>query len=517
MTGVHDRRLNARTHQPLTRSEHDEHKVSRCPAETGPATCQTHVMTVTDTPAGHDRGNPFLSGNLAPVRSEITAHDLRVTGTLPTELTGRYLRNGPNPVAPVDEAKYHWFTGTGMVHGIRLEEGRAAWYRNRWVRTDEVARVLGETAPPSDWPDDHRPFAANTNVIGHCGRTYAIVEAGSPPIELSYDLDTVRISNLDGTLPRAFSAHPKRDPLTGDLHVMTYWWGWGNRVQYLVVDGPDSEQPGRVSRTVDIDLPGGPMIHDTSITENFVMVFDLPVTFNLEAAMAGAGLPYLWDPEYTPRVGLLRRVAGGAGITGTSSDPDVTWFEIDPCYVFHPMNSFETVNAAGDPVVVLDAVRHPKMFDRERRGPSEGPPRLDRWTFNLRTGRAANETLDDHPQEFPRVDERLVGREYRYGYTAGIGSGFRQDAIARIDTVTGRVERRTDSARYGYGEPVMVPRHASAAEDDGWVLALRHEWESDLSELAVFDAGDITGDPVAVVHLPARVPNGFHGNWIADE
>jgi carotenoid cleavage dioxygenase len=136
--------------------------------------------------------------------------------------------------------------------------------------------------------------------------------------------------------------------------------------------------------------------------------------------------------------------------------------------------------------------------------------------LNLATGRTSNETLDDHPQEFPRVDERLVGREYRYGYTAGIGSGFRQDAISRIDTVTGRVERRTDTERYGYGEPVMVPRHAEAAEDDGWVLALRHDWDTDLSELSVFDAGDVTGDPVAVVHLPARVPNGFHGNWIPD-
>ncbi|MEY2974473.1 MAG: hypothetical protein RIR49_893, partial [Actinomycetota bacterium] len=74
-------------------------------------------MTVTE--------NPFLSGNLAPVHEEITSHDLRVTGTLPTELTGRYLRNGPNPVAPVDPERYHWFTGTGMVHGIRLDEGRA--------------------------------------------------------------------------------------------------------------------------------------------------------------------------------------------------------------------------------------------------------------------------------------------------------------------------------------------------------------------------------------------------------
>ncbi|NBO06249.1 MAG: carotenoid oxygenase, partial [Actinobacteria bacterium] len=150
--------------------------------------------------------NPFLAGNLAPVHEEVTVTDLRVTGSIPTELMGRYLRNGPNPVGRINEEKYHWFTGHGMVHGIRLRDGKAEWYRNRWVRTKQVCDVLGGTPPPSYWPADHPSFPANTSVIGHAGRTYAIVEGGSPPIELSYDLDTVRISSLDGTLPMAFSA-----------------------------------------------------------------------------------------------------------------------------------------------------------------------------------------------------------------------------------------------------------------------------------------------------------------------
>ncbi|MFN5650436.1 MAG: carotenoid oxygenase family protein, partial [Actinomycetes bacterium] len=206
-----------------------------------------------------NKPNPFLRGNLAPVDVETTAFDLRVTGTLPAEFDGRYLRNGPNPLGPVNEAKYHWFSGHGMVHGIRIRDGRAEWYRNRWVRNNDVADLLGEPRPESDWPADHQQFAANTNVIGHAGKTYAIVEAGAPPIELSHDLDTVRISSFGGTLPHAFSAHPKRDPRTGELHTMTYWWGWGNQLQYVVV-GPD----GRVRPTVDIPLPGGPMVHDVA-------------------------------------------------------------------------------------------------------------------------------------------------------------------------------------------------------------------------------------------------------------
>lgn len=450
-------------------------------------------MTTIERPSS----NPYLANNLAPVHEEVTVTDLRVTGTIPTELTGRYLRNGPNPAGRVNEAKYHWFSGHGMVHGIRLRDGRAEWYRNRWVRTKGVCDILGGTPPPSDWPADHPSFPANTNVIGHAGRTYAIVEGGSPPIEMSYELDTVRVSSLGGTLPMAFSAHPKRDPKSGELHVMTYYWGWGNQVQYLLV-GTD----GRVRKHVDIPLPGGPMLHDMAITEKYALVFDLPCVFNLDAAMKGASLPYYWDHDYEARIGFMP-LDGGAD--------DIKWVTIDPCYVFHPMNAYDD----GDEVV-LDAARHPKMFDRERRGPSEGDPVLTRWRLNPSTGAAKEETVNDRPQEFPRINESLIGRSYRYGYSAGVGTGFAQDTLMKTDLTTFAVQARTDQPRFGYGEPVFVAREGAVAEDDGWVMALRHDTQNDTSDLAIFDARAITDDPVAVVHLPVRVPNGFHGNWVPD-
>jgi carotenoid cleavage dioxygenase len=443
----------------------------------------------------NERSNPFLEGNLAPVHEEITAFNLEVTGTLPPELDGRYLRNGPNPIGEVNRAKYHWFTGHGMVHGLRLRDGKAEWYRNRWVRNNDVADLLNESHPPSDWPADHGQFAANTNVIGHNGQTFAIVEAGAPPIELSYELDTVRISNLGGTLPHAYSAHPKRDPLTGELHVMTYYWGWGNQVQYLVV-GTD----GRVRRHVDIPTAGGPMIHDIAFTQKYILVFDLPTVFNLDAAMSGAGLPYYWDHNYQARIGLLPR-EGNAD--------DVKWIDIDPCYIFHPMNAYDD----GDEVV-LDAARHEKMFDKERRGPSEGPPTLDRWRLNVVTGTHTYERIDDRPQEFPRINESLVGLRHQFGYCAGVGSNFAQDTLIKVNLDTRQVEARTDTSRYGYGEPVFIPRDGASSEDDGYVMALRLDHETDKSDLAIFDAQAITDDPIAVVHVPARIPNGFHGNWI---
>ena len=445
----------------------------------------------------NERRNPFLEGNLAPVTEEVTAFDLEVTGTLPADLDGRYLRNGPNPLGYVNPAKYHWFSGHGMVHGLRLRDGKAEWYRNRWVRNNDVADLLNEPRPASDWPADHGQFAANTNVIGHNGKTFAIVEAGSPPIELSYDLDTVRVSNLDGSLPHAFSAHPKKDPVTGELHVMTYFWGWGNQVQYLVV-GTD----GRVRRHVDIPTTGGPMIHDIAFTQKYILVFDLPTVFNLEAAMSGQGLPYFWDHDYPARIGLLPREGNG---------DDVKWIDVDPCYLFHPMNAYDD----GDEVV-LDAARHSKMFDKERRGPSEGPPTLDRWRLNAVTGTHTHERIDDRPQEFPRINESLIGLRNQFGYTAGIGAEFKQDTLIKVNLDSRKVEARNDTARYGYGEPVFIPREGATAEDDGYIMALRLDTETQTSDLAIFNAQAITEDPIAVVHVPARIPNGFHGNWIPD-
>lgn len=441
--------------------------------------------------------NPYLSNNLAPVHEEVTVTNLRVTGHIPTELSGRYLRNGPNPAGSVDENTHHWFLGHGMVHGIRLDDGRAMWYRNRWVRTNDVCKVLGGTPPPSDWPKEHPTFSANTNVIGHAGHTFAIVEGGGPPVELGYELDTVRVSNLHGTLPHSFSAHPKRDPKTGDLHVIAYYWAWGNQVQYLVV-GVD----GRVRRHVDIPLPGGPMLHDLAITEHYVLVFDLPCVFNLDAAMNGVSFPYFWNNDYEARIGLLPREGQAT---------DIKWIPVDPCYIFHPMNAYED----GDEVV-LDAVRHPKVFDRDRRGPNEGSPVLTRWRLDGKRGTARSSIVNDRPQEFPRINEELTGRRYRFGYSSGIGTGFAQDTLMKTDVDNGFVQSRVDQPRYGYGEPVFVPREGAKSEDDGYVITLRHDTQSDTSDLAIFDAQAITEDPVAVVHLPVRVPNGFHGNWIPD-
>lgn len=439
----------------------------------------------------------WMSGPRAPVNEELTSFDLPVSGTIPDQLDGRLLRNGPNPVDAVDPSTYHWFTGTGMVHGLRLRDGRAEWYRNRWVRTPDVTDVLGEPRRLSPFPDDVRLFAANTNVIGHAGRTFAIVEAGAPPVELTDELDTVGPSDFEGTRDHPFTAHPKRDPETGELHTMSYFWAWGNQVRYEVI-GVD----GRVRHRADIPTNGPVMVHDMSITERYAVIYELPVLFNLEAAMGGAPLPYRWDSAYQARLGFLP-------LGGTTDQ--VRWVEIEPCWIFHPANAYDDDHGR----VVLDVVRYDTVFNVDFTGPNDGPPRLERWTVDPNNGAVSADIIDGRSHEFPRIDERLIGRRHRYAYTAEIVDHFDPGAAFRHDMRTGTTERRPAPDGQGFGELVFVPRTADGAEDEGWLLAVAHDLGGGPADVVILDAADFTGDPVATIHLPGPVPLGFHGNWVA--
>jgi carotenoid cleavage dioxygenase-like enzyme len=417
----------------------------------------------------------FLDGNFAPVSEEVTTGELPVSGRLPEELTGRLVRIGPNPKAAPDPATYHWFTGDGMVHGVRLEGGRAAWYRNRWVGGGEVV---------------------NTHVIGVDNRTFALVEAGNSPVELSQELETIGRCDFGGTLDGSFTAHTHADPATGDLHGVTYHWSW-DHIRHVVV-GPDA----RVRREERVPVPDAPMVHDCAITERFVVLFDLPVTFDLDAAAGGASLPYRWNPDHPPRVGLLP-LAGPAA--------EVRWFEAPSCFVFHTLNAYDD----GDKVVI-DLVRHPRMFATLLNGPYEGLPSLERWTLDLARGTLATATLDDAGQEFPRIDERLTGRPHRYGYATAFGEGIEHGPALKHDLARGTREVHDHGpGRVGL-EPVFVPRSDGTAEDDGWVLAYVYDRAEDRSDVVVLDAQDFAGEPVATIHLPARVPFGFHGSWLPD-
>nr|AAL15592.1 Sim14 [Streptomyces antibioticus] len=446
-------------------------------------------------------------GAFTPVDQEVTAFDLPVTGRIPAELRGRYLRNGPNPLR-LDDPRAHLFLGEGMVHGVRLRDGRAEWYRNRWVRSAAVARSLGEK-PRRGTRFAGAEFAPNTHVIGHAGRTLALVENGFRPYELTEELETVGPCDFRGTLQAGYVAHPKLDPHTGELHAVSYATRW-EFVQYSVIS-----PTGMVTRTVNIPAPHRPVMHDFALTASYVVLYDLPVVNSLVAAAAGAPMVYDWQENRGARLGLLPR-------NGT----EVRWFDISPCWVFHTLNAYED----GDRVVV-DVIRYPRMFTGLRLD-GNSTPTMDRWVIDTVSGRVTETRLDDRAQEFPGVNPAVVSGPHRYGYAAVVPDMHTyfgpdddlddlpdqaySDALIKHDFSAGSSSVRPLGRGHYTGEPVFVATASPAAEDDGYLLAYVHDPDRGASDLVILSAQDFTGEPVATVHLPARVPLGLHGSWIAD-
>ena len=444
--------------------------------------------------------SPYLVGVHAPMRSELTLQDLAVTGSIPAGLNGQYLKMGANPVNP-DHAGHHWFLGDGMVHGIAIQDGKAPWYRNRWIGSRLAAAALGRAAAPG--PRRGRNDTVNTNVVGIGGRAFALVEAGSFPVELSDDLDEQSYNPFDGTLGGSFTGHPHLDPLTGEHHAIAYDGGIWDAVRHVVVSAD-----GKVVRDVPIAVEHGPCIHDCAFTARFAIVLDLPVTFSMRAVLGGHGFPFRWNPAHHARVGLLPRHGDAAGII---------WCGLEPCFVFHVANAFD----GDDGRVVLDVIAYPTMFASGANGLDE-LGRFERWTVDPSTRRVARRVIDATPQEFPRIDERRFGQNHRYVYTVSVppdGNPQLTGAtrLYKHDLETGGCRVHEFGDGHLPGEFVFVPAAAAAAEDEGWLVGLVVNVADDTTDLAILDARSFEAPPVAAVRLPHRIPPGFHGNWFPSQ
>ncbi len=453
-------------------------------------------MSATDLSSADSTGAPYVTGNFAPLMNEVTAFDLEVVGRIPDTLNGRFLRIGPNPVEepdPVWLRGHHWFAGAGMAHGLRLRDGKAEWFRSRFVLDTKTARTR-RVAPIGGPGEGKRDTSVNTNVTVIGGRLCAVVEAGNLPVELGYELESVRRTDLDGTLEAGFSGHPRYDPATGEQHVLAY--EALEPIRYISV-GRD----GRATTKARIDLPHLPMIHDMAFTRSFIVVPDFPVTFQPERSRTL--LPWLWDEGRPSRIGLLPR------------DGEVSrlqWFETPRCFAFHFANAYDD----GD-LTIVDLPKHASMFRTDQNGPNEGAPILVRWTLDRTTGRLSETVLDDRGWDFPRINGRHGGQDYRYLYTAHWGDRVEFGAAMKHDLRRGKTEVHD----YGRGrmtsEPVFVRKPGAADEDDGWVISCVYDSDRHRSDVVILEAQDFGGEPIATIPLPVRVPFTFHGGWAPDQ
>lgn len=456
--------------------------------------------------------SPYITGSYAPIHTERDHVDLEVIGSLPEDLAGLYVRNGPNPqFEPV--GRYHWFDGDGMLHAVRFEGGRAS-YSNRWIETKALAREREAERPlwrglmesmrenPKDAPYKD---TANTDVLFFGGELLGLWYFAGEPYRVDPDtLETLGVDDFSGTRKSKIAAHAKVDPETGELLFFEY----GPRPPFMSFGVVSKDRT--LAHQAPIDLPGPRFPHDMAITERYAILMDLPIHFDAQAMKDGRWATR-FHRDLPARFGVIPRRGG--------SD-DIRWFEAEPCYIYHTVNAWEE----GDEIVMVacrtdDPIPDPDPADGEwarMMANLRVTARLCRWRFNLRDGSTKEEQIDDDNTEFPTMNERRLGRRSRYAYNVHLGKErtLSFDGLVKYDLETGGAQKHEFGPGRRGSEAPFAPRPGATAEDDGYVVSFLHDEREDRSEVVVLDARDFAAGPVARVLLPERVPLGFHACFV---
>jgi carotenoid cleavage dioxygenase-like enzyme len=453
-----------------------------------------------------------------PIEADYTI--TKIEGEIPRALNGTLYRNGPcqRTLPKAGAEALHFFDGDGLINAIRFDDGKAS-VRSRFAKTESFKveqaageYVLGGLQVPADAPLEE-PIQAvqpNTNVVAHAGRLFALVE-NAPPFEMNPDtLESMGLWDYDGKMVgMSTTAHPKIDGKTGQMWIHGYQ-PIEPYIQLYCVE-PD----GQVSLAEAIDAPWPSMMHDMAITENHV-IFPLgSIYFDIDPLAAGKGFGAAIQarPEQNMKFGIRNRAPGSP----------TRWFDApSPGYMFHSGNAYERdgriyMDACtyADPAGLLDGLA------RVRSGglPSGLVANPYLYEFDLEAGTCKETKLSDVGAEFPRIDDRLVGHENRWGYAAVSEpasetvepSVFRQ--ITKYDRTGGPSATRPQVHGQWVGEPVFVPRSPDAEEDDGFVLNLVFDGIDGRTSLDILDARGIDAEPLARLGLEERIPLGFHGNF----
>ena len=449
--------------------------------------------------------NPFLKGIFKAQHNEITLSELNVTGKIPRELNGRFVRNGPNPQF-VWSDNYHMYSGDGMLHVLDLNNGRAS-YMNRFIRTPRFLceREQGRAVFPgmrdrvAVAPEfaGIPPFTANTHVIEHAGRLLALNE-GSPPFAVTDIRSGAAVPDyLNGAVRMTFAAHPKQDPDSGELHGFSYITP-DRKVDYLVLD-----RLGRARLVAGFQPPYTALMHDFAITRHFAVFPFYPLTWSMERVQRGE-LLYRWEPELGSYYYVLDRTSGEI----------VHIFQDSAVMGMHTVNAFEHQGCIILDMVLMDDI--PQGTQAFADDSLSYQNTLNRITLDPANGTLRRQRLSDLNVEFPRIDERHSTTEHRFSFFASTLNDslprYLFDSISRYDHQLDRMETYCPESRVLFGEPVFVP--AGDKEGEGYLLAYGYDEEEDTSDVWILDSTALIQGPLARIHIPQRVPFGFHGSWL---
>ncbi|WZZ18346.1 hypothetical protein YC2023_111435 [Brassica napus] len=343
----------------------------------------------------HDTSLPlnYLSGNFAPLRDETPpVKDLPVHGFLPECLNGEFLRVGPNPK----------FDGDGMIHGVRIKEGKAT-YSSRYVKTSRLKQEeFFGAAKLMKIGDLKGIFGLLMANMQHLRTKLKVLDDsygnGTDVIKVleDGDLQTLGMIDYDKRLTHSFTAHPKVDPVTGEM----FTFGYSHMPPYLIYRVISKD--GIMHDPVPITISEPIMMHDFAITENYSIFMDLPMHFRPKEMVKEKKMLYSFDPTKKARFGVLPRYA--------KDELMIKWFELPNCFIFHNANAWEE-----DEEVVLITCRLENPNLDMVSGNDEEVLRsfsneLYEMRFNMKTGSASQKKLSASSVDFPRINESYTGK-----------------------------------------------------------------------------------------------------------
>ena len=473
--------------------------------------------------------NPGFTGAMRPVRLQGDIVDVEIEGEVPDTLDGAFYRVHPDPQFTPKYPDDQFFNGDGMVSMFRFKGGKVD-FKQRFAQTDKwkLENAAGKAlfgAYRNHLTDDPAVAGqirgtANTNVMVHAGKLYAMKEDSPLLLMDPLSLDTFGYTDFGGKqASQTFCAHPKIDPATGNMCAFSYM---SKGPLTLDMSYMEISPAGELLFEIPFKNKYLCMMHDFGVTEDYVVFNVMPCITGLDRLEKN--MPYFgFDHAMPVWMAVLPRKEGATA-------KDMRWFQAPHnCFTGHVMNAFNDGTKVCFDLPI--AAKNSFPFFPDVTGapfdPVGGMSYLTRWTVDMASNRDSFEKvekLSNQADEFPRIDDRYATRAYRHGWMLvfdvtkpyeGPGGAFMAitNTLTHIDLATGSEKSWWAGPQCGVQEPCFIPKSANAPEGEGWVVALVDNHVTNYSDLCIFDAQRVDEGPIGRARLPIRIRQGLHGNF----